>query len=309
VIEIADQCRNRWRSILPMFGVDPAVLTGKHSPCPVCEGRDRFRFDDKDGRGTFFCNQCGAGDGVKLAMRVSGKSFSEMAQEIRERLGETSESRAPAAMGAVDAKRRASALWGSAVPIFGDEAERYLKGRGLPGPYPTALRYCPSARVSEHPTKSVLPAMLALVSDAAGNPINVHRTYLEHGGKARMDAPRKMMSGTVPEGSAIRLSPHTGRLGVAEGIETALSVTTRLKIPCWSLIDAGKMERWVIPPDVTELHIFGDNDTNYVGQAAAYVLARRARALKGGPSLVTVHIPNTAGTDWADHPANFTVAA
>ena len=32
----------------------------------MCGGADHFRFDDKEGRGTWFCNQCGAGDGLKL---------------------------------------------------------------------------------------------------------------------------------------------------------------------------------------------------------------------------------------------------
>ncbi|NYY79755.1 hypothetical protein DMH17_06695 [Raoultella planticola] len=36
----------------------------------MCGGADRFRFDDKEGRGTWFCNQCGAGDGLKLVEKV-----------------------------------------------------------------------------------------------------------------------------------------------------------------------------------------------------------------------------------------------
>ncbi|MDI5829610.1 hypothetical protein MJN51_36035, partial [Salmonella enterica subsp. enterica serovar Kentucky] len=35
----------------------------RHAPCPACGGKDRFRFDD-NGRGSFICNQCGAGDGL-----------------------------------------------------------------------------------------------------------------------------------------------------------------------------------------------------------------------------------------------------
>ena len=42
----------------------------RHQACPVCGGSDRFRFDDKEGRGTWFCNQCGAGDGLKLVESV-----------------------------------------------------------------------------------------------------------------------------------------------------------------------------------------------------------------------------------------------
>ncbi|SUE86050.1 bacteriophage P4 DNA primase [Salmonella enterica] len=54
----------------------------RHQSCPVCGGSDRFRFDDKEGRGTWFCNQCGAGDGLKLVEKVFGVSASEAAGKV-----------------------------------------------------------------------------------------------------------------------------------------------------------------------------------------------------------------------------------
>ncbi len=48
----------------------------------MCGGSDRFRFDDKEGRGTWFCNQCGAGDGLKLVEKVFGVSASEAAGKV-----------------------------------------------------------------------------------------------------------------------------------------------------------------------------------------------------------------------------------
>ena len=51
--------QHRWLAILPALGVPSHFLRNKHGPCPVCGGKDRFRFDDKDGKGTFFCNGCG----------------------------------------------------------------------------------------------------------------------------------------------------------------------------------------------------------------------------------------------------------
>src|SRR3546814_5348462 len=35
MIGIADQCINRWPSILPQFGISPSYLTGKQTPCPT----------------------------------------------------------------------------------------------------------------------------------------------------------------------------------------------------------------------------------------------------------------------------------
>ena len=57
------QYDGRWREVLPRFGISAATLDGKHHPCPGCGGKDRFRFDDKNGRGTWICSQ-GGGDAV-----------------------------------------------------------------------------------------------------------------------------------------------------------------------------------------------------------------------------------------------------
>ncbi|EMK4050013.1 DNA primase, partial [Salmonella enterica subsp. enterica serovar Newport] len=58
------------------------VIKNRHQSCPVCGGSDRFRFDDKQGRGTWFCNQCGAGDGLKLVEKVFGVTPSEAAGKV-----------------------------------------------------------------------------------------------------------------------------------------------------------------------------------------------------------------------------------
>jgi len=47
----------RWRDVLANLGVDSARLNGKAGPCPGCGGKDRFTFDDKHGRGTWYCHQ------------------------------------------------------------------------------------------------------------------------------------------------------------------------------------------------------------------------------------------------------------
>ncbi|HGU7797881.1 TPA: phage/plasmid primase, P4 family [Escherichia coli] len=69
-----------WPRILPALGIQ--VLKNRHQPCPVCGGSDRFRFDDREGRGTWYCNQCGAGDGLKLVEKVFGVSPSDAAAKV-----------------------------------------------------------------------------------------------------------------------------------------------------------------------------------------------------------------------------------
>ena len=80
VTETVKQACGHWPRILPALGVK--VIKNHHQSCPVCGGSDRFRFDDKEGRGTWFCNQCGAGDGLKLVEKVFGVTPSEAAGKV-----------------------------------------------------------------------------------------------------------------------------------------------------------------------------------------------------------------------------------
>ena len=80
---LAETHKGHWRPILAGLGVPSQMLVNRHGPCPVCGGKDRFRFDDKDGLGTFYCTHCGAGDGPRLVMLVTGLGFKEAAERIR----------------------------------------------------------------------------------------------------------------------------------------------------------------------------------------------------------------------------------
>jgi putative DNA primase/helicase len=87
--------RGRWPEILAaLAGLSEAELRDRHQPCPLCGGTDRYRFDDKDGSGSWFCNQCGgkdqrggAGSGMDLLMRRQGWSFVEAARQVEAFLG------------------------------------------------------------------------------------------------------------------------------------------------------------------------------------------------------------------------------
>lgn len=299
MLGIAEQCRNRWHSILPQLGFSAKILDGKQHPCPMCGGRDRWRFDCKEGRGTYYCNQCGAGDGVQLVMMAHGITFREAADKIR-----------TVAVGAEISKPRAEPseeqrmaamreIWKGGQPVMADNgAGLYLANRGIEGPYPDALRFIPKMRVANEEVK-YLAAMIGMVRNPDGDVVNFHRTYLQSGKKADISSPKKIMKGPAPHGSYIALSPAAEVMGVAEGIETAMHVTRRFGIPCWSLISADGLKAFTPPPIVTHLRIFGDNDANFVGQAAAYALATRL-ATRNDHIAVSVEIPDAVGTDWAD---------
>jgi len=84
--------RGHWAAILTRhYGVSAASLTGQHAPCPGCGGRDRFRFDDRNGAGSWLCSQGGggtiSGDGLALIMHVTGNGWHESLVDLAEKLG------------------------------------------------------------------------------------------------------------------------------------------------------------------------------------------------------------------------------
>jgi putative DNA primase/helicase len=306
--DIFEEARGKWPSLLPMFGIPSSALSGRDCPCPMCGGKDRFRFTDYEGRGRYYCRGCGPGDGMDLAMAVTGRPFRDVVEEVREKCGSAAAAKPRPRMSADKARKLCVDLWKESQPVIPDcEVDRYLFSRGIEPPHSAQLRFHPKVPVKGHPDKIYLPAMLARVSDNSGAGVNIHRTYLERGQKAKwFDAegvevsPKKMMPGAIPQDAAIRLFPHDGVLGVAEGIETALAVHRDYGIPCWSLISSSQMAKWTWPKGIRELHIFGDHDPKFGGQASAYALAHRAACGKDAPAHVFVRIPEKVGMDWAD---------
>ncbi|MBG3013104.1 DUF927 domain-containing protein [Proteus mirabilis] len=81
VTDIVKASQGRWLYILTNLGIT-VPDNHKHGACPKCGGKDRFRFDDKNGKGTWFCNQCGHGDGLDLVKLVTGKETKTACQEV-----------------------------------------------------------------------------------------------------------------------------------------------------------------------------------------------------------------------------------
>lgn len=81
VSEAAAGARYQWPAIFERLGI--AIPPGhRHGPCPFCGGKDRFRMDDLDGRGTWFCNNCGAGDGLDLVVKMTGYTLIRAANVV-----------------------------------------------------------------------------------------------------------------------------------------------------------------------------------------------------------------------------------
>ena len=91
----ADITNGRWPDLLmQLAGLTPDQLTDTHQPCPLCGGEDRYRFDDLNGTGSWYCNQCGGkdhtgggGNGMDMFMRRTGLTYPEACKRIEQHLG------------------------------------------------------------------------------------------------------------------------------------------------------------------------------------------------------------------------------
>lgn len=166
-------------------------------------------------------------------------------------------------------------LWAACRPIAG-EALAYLQARCCVVPPDDGhLRYHPALKHA--PSSTVGPALVALVTDAVtGQPLTLHRTWIRaDGSKAPVEPPRMLLAGHRKAGGVVRLWPDEAvaqGLGIAEGIETALSLAHAFT-PVWALIDAGNLAAMPVLDGVESLLIAADHDD--AGTAAAEGCALR----------------------------------
>src|SRR5262249_15415610 len=128
-----ERARHRWREILPQLGIDTRFLANTHGPCPLCGGRDRYRFDDKDGSGSYYCNQCGAGVGIIMVRKLRGWDYKTACDEIDKIIGAgaTAPKAAPEPTRG-DTERRLSAVKRALnCSNHPDVVTTYLRRRGL----------------------------------------------------------------------------------------------------------------------------------------------------------------------------------
>jgi putative DNA primase/helicase len=328
----------RWQDILCAAGIERELLTNylvhkKEGPCPCCGGKSRFIFDDKDGKGTFYCRYCGAGNGFKLMQMFLEKDFAYCARWIEDWYGGDSvEARRPIARVPVQEDRfspeqiiknkaKHKTLWESSSPVAeGDPVWKYLHKRipGFNGGMISKTIRCHRSlpywivddEASEKENRTVFkklgefPAMVAYITAPDGTCQDLHRTYITpEGDKAPVEDVKKTVASIDVKGGAIRLVKPTGNvLAVCEGIETAYAVMLFKNLPCWALANTSGMKNFVIPDWVDYLYIFGDNDhPNRFGKRpgfeAAHKLRERAEAAR---KIVKVHAPTKVGTDMLD---------
>ena len=289
VTETVKQACGHWPRILPALGVK--VIKNRHQACPVCGGSDRFRFDDKEGRGTWFCNQCGAGDGLKLVEKVFGMTASEAAGKVNAVTGKLPPV-APEVIAAAEAETEADRQAGAALAVRLMENTRpasgnaYLTRKGFPD------RECPVLSAT-HKTGGVTfraGDVVVPLYDDTGALVNLQLIS--------SDGLKRTLKGGQVKGAChvIEGKKQAGkRLWIAEGYATALTVhhltgeTVMVALSSVNLLSLASLVRQKHP--ACQIVLAADRDLNGDGQNKA---AAAADACEG-----IVALPPVFG-DWND---------
>ncbi|WP_244968659.1 DUF7146 domain-containing protein [Sphingobium fuliginis] len=191
-------------------------------------------------------------------------------------------------------RSRATDLWEEASAITDTPVEQYLLNRAI-GQFSPALRFHPRTPLGPRRQIVFRPAMLAAVQEGS-RVIAVQRTFLDTvlARRARdLGNPRRMLG--RPARAAVMLADATDVLGLAEGIETALSAMILLGIPVWAALGNERLSRIAIPSSVDRLILLLDNDRP--GRRAE-VIAREAHTKPG--RTIDTFWPWHGLNDWND---------
>ncbi|HDH1432441.1 TPA: toprim domain-containing protein [Klebsiella quasipneumoniae subsp. similipneumoniae] len=306
--EVTSAAAGRWPYVLAGLSIDVPDSSRRHSPCPACGGKDRFRFDD-NGRGSFICNQCGAGDGLDLIKRVNNCDTTEAAQLAADVLGIDYRAAEPAPdaasqrqrqlaadrqqreqerqkQAAEDAEQRratfARLYTGMRQRAIQGEAE-YLQSKGLTGfKYPLM------------PDGSLL---LELVDESGA--VTAAQTITPQGEK-------RLLTGSAKRGAyhAVNAPESPQSVLIAEGLATALSVhlmrpdaLTVAAIDAGNLLPVAEVMRRKHPK--AQIIIAADNDHHQNGEAntGREAAEKAALSVAGWVSMP----PTDYKADWNDY--------
>ncbi|WP_270817618.1 DUF927 domain-containing protein [Aeromonas sp. Y318-3] len=300
VSDVAAAATGHWPDLLAAVGID-TPRGGKHGPCPTCGGKDRFRLDNKGGRGTWICNQCGAGDGLALVGLVTGKPIKEAAELIaplvgvsaggldateRERIHQQQQTRA----GQDELRRHKAARSAAAIMQDSEQAHApYLARKNL------GVCLCAVNRILIRDAGENFPpaSLIVPLYNEANELVNVQLI--------REDGTKRYLAGGQKQQAFHRL--NGGELvAVVEGYATGLSVhlatgaTVYCAMDSGNLLNVAEITRRQHP--TAEIIICGDHDLDEAGQRNEIT----QRQTEGAALAVgaAVALPPVQG-DWNDY--------
>ncbi|MFM1453853.1 DUF927 domain-containing protein [Yersinia enterocolitica] len=205
VEDVRSKAKGHWEAIFQRLDIPTNRSEGE---CPSCGGKTRYRFDDREGRGTYYCSHCGAGTGLDLVMKVNqcdARSAAEMVAGVMALpLPEPKPARDKPQSNIAIADKVAALV---AKTVSGES--QYLLNKGLPSPF--------KALLSDGSLLLVLQAMDGTTTGAQViNP----------------DGSKRLLAGTTKKGSFIpvRLQSPTEdeqpvTVLIAEGYATGVTVS------------------------------------------------------------------------------------
>jgi hypothetical protein len=199
----------------------------------------------------------------------------------------------PATRSGPDHGALAQRLWKASGPIHDTPASEYLRARGLSEPYPRCLRYNPRTIVGSGARRKTYPAMIAAVENDGGV-IAVQRTCLDPDDILRKPLPKPKIALGLLGNAAIRLATPDDELGLAEGIEDALSAMTWFGTPTWALGGVERLALVAIPERVKRIIVYGDR-----GRTAAAMIEKARPHLQANGRELVIRIPQRHD-DWND---------
>ncbi len=170
-----------------------------------------------------------------------------------------------------------------------EPARLYLKNRGLDKilrDLPDDFLFHPHLPFyGEGGKKTYFPTLVAIMKDCAGATVTLHRTYITlDGKKAPIPTVRKLLPGRAA--GAIHLYPADEKIGICEGIETALAVRLMTGLNVWAATSTSLLVDISVPTNTTKVIIYGDNDKSKAGQQAAITAAENLTAMGKAVKIV-----------------------
>ena len=299
-------------------------------PCPSCGGEDRFGINPhkigKNGKpGLFVCRRCDeGGDAIDLERFLSGTKFRDAVQKLNG---------APIVEADPGEAARRARWWAfcratieetvfGLRPVLDSPGENYLRDlRAIDTSLPVIRRALETtAAVGWHPSVYFsqkdpdepfhelhgrrLGCIIGIMTDpTTGERLGpISRTYLLDSKK--IGKAKTLKRAENERMGVVRLSLDTDvrRRGVAEGLETALSLLEMGGVPMWSTGSEGVMRGLPVIPGVDDLLIGADNDARGPGERGASERAGRALRARwlGAGRKAQLFMPPGFKTDFND---------